>query len=107
MIAAGKLCRDCKRKDLCPSGDNTTEVDCPCCNAVGCKECDGNGWLELTSCARKQVPRDVWETLTYCEWAEKGHLPVAGGVLDQSRWFIDAWLFVANEKAKLELPKEL
>jgi len=39
--------------------------------------------------------------------ADKGHLPIGGGVLDQSAWFIEAYRFYSAdvEKAKAQAMK--
>lgn len=69
-----------------------------------CKECGGTGKLTFDSCPRSIVPRDIWEVLTYCDYMEKGMLPHAGGVLEQTRWFIDAAAFVSSENERLKPP---
>jgi hypothetical protein len=35
-------------------------------------------------------------------YADKGILPVAGGLLDQSAWFFNLWMLVDNETKKIE-----
>jgi hypothetical protein len=34
------------------------------------------------------------------DMADKGHLPINGGVLDQSAWFIEAYRYYERAKAK-------
>jgi hypothetical protein len=34
--------------------------------------------------------------------AEKGMFPVAGGLLDQSAWFIDLWSSLNSEQARID-----
>lgn len=102
LIAAGKLCRDCKAGDLCPSPEKTVEVDCPQCDGAGCRACGDVGFYELTSCARRKVPRGIWPVLKFAELMDKGLPPVAGGVLDQDAWFVAAYGFVLSEKSRLE-----
>ena len=48
------------------------------------------------------VSRDVIDLITYSDWAEIGHLPVNGGVLNQSASFLEASEFYQNEKRKIE-----
>jgi hypothetical protein len=48
------------------------------------------------------VGRDVIDLVTFSDWAEEGHLPVAGGVLDQAAGFLAASEFYQNEKRKIE-----
>ena len=33
------------------------------------------------------------------------HLPQAGGILDQSAWFIELWTTLNNEQAKIDTEK--
>lgn len=49
-----------------------------------------------------RVPREIWETITYADWLQRGTPPVAGGMLDQTKWFTDAALFVLNEFERLK-----
>jgi len=46
-------------------------------------------------------------TVEMIDMAEKGHLPIAGGVLEQSAWFIEAYRFYSAdlEKAKAQAMK--
>ena len=34
--------------------------------------------------------------------AEKGFLPIYGGLLDQSAWFLDLWAAMTNEQNKID-----
>lgn len=34
-----------------------------------------------------------------CEWAEKGHLPAPGAVLEQTQSFMDAYAYWERERA--------
>jgi hypothetical protein len=43
----------------------------------------------------------MWEAIRAASVADH-HLPKDGGIMDQSAWFIDAWIAFTNEKAKLE-----
>jgi hypothetical protein len=38
-------------------------------------------------------------------WANKVHLPLAGGVLDQDAWFMSAWSAFENDVSKIEEDK--
>lgn len=73
-------------------------IECPMCARKGCEEC-GHGTIEITETPK--IPADIWETLNYAE-AFEYHLPLAGGLLDQDRWFMDAALFVRAEHKALE-----
>jgi len=71
---------------------------CPNCEGKGCEECkDGN--IDIIDCPLKLITEDVWQVIRFAELYEKGLPPIAGGVLDQAKVFVDAAQFVMNEKA--------
>lgn len=35
-------------------------------------------------------------------YASKGHLPVAGGLLDQSAWFVDVWSTLESDQSRID-----
>lgn len=81
-------------KDLpCPAcgGDEAKAADCPACQGEGCEL--------LTRCPFDDVPAAVWECLELCEFADKGNLPVSGGVHDQTRSFLQSLRIVRADKA--------
>jgi len=55
----------------------------------------------LSECGLKYVGSEMWEAIRAASVADH-HLPKDGGIMDQSAWFIDAWIAFTNEKAKLE-----
>ena len=62
---------------------------CPMCAGTGCDRCNDLGTWELTSCASTFVSPIV-RLSRYASMAKEGSWPVAGGVLDQSEWFVAA-----------------
>lgn len=42
------------------------------------------------------------ESVRMFELADKGHLPIAGGLLDQSAWFVEAYRFYAADVDKIK-----
>lgn len=73
-------------------------MDCPACEGGGCPVCRGSGWIEVTACPLTVLPPEVWEVLDLAETFRRGLPPVAGGVLDQSAWFVAAARFVWAEQ---------
>ena len=74
---------------------------CPRCggnNGEGCDECD-HGRIEITECPLELITPDVWEAIEYAELYEKGLPPVAGGVLNQAKIFIEACRQIWAEQA--------
>ena len=55
-----------------------------------CRDCGDTGCFDLTTCPLEYVGGSLLEVLDFVELFERGLPPVAGGVLDQSRWFIEA-----------------
>jgi len=45
------------------------------------------------------ITADVWEVIMLAELFEKGLPPIAGGVLDQAKIFVDAASFIFREKS--------
>lgn len=88
-------------------------IDCPVCNgdpppeaAGGCRQCGQEGRIEITDCPHKRVPRETDELIQLCEFARHGNLPVSGGTLDQTRWFLDAYQFYLAERSRLKQAKD-
>lgn len=71
-----------------------------CATGAGCATCGGEGTIRLTSCPLETVPAEAFETVDLAGLLEKGLPPVAGGMLDQAKVFLDAARFVWNEEAR-------
>lgn len=54
--------------------------------------------MAITECPRKVVTADICELLDYVALAQKGLLPLAGGLLDQTQWFVQAVQYVWAEQ---------
>jgi hypothetical protein len=59
----------------------------------------GGNTITINVCPRLLIPDEIWTVIEFAELAEKGHWPIAGGVLDQAHWFVSAARFVWNEIA--------
>ena len=94
LIRCGQLCREC-RGDECRSIGRGNRIECPTCHGRGCELCD-NGHITTTECLQK-IAAPVSDAMMMIDLAEKGHLPVAGGVLDQSQWFMEAYRFYQTD----------
>jgi hypothetical protein len=55
----------------------------------------------------QQQAAGIDRTIAMIDMAERGHLPVGGGVLDQAAWFIEAHRFYSAdiEQGKAEIRK--
>jgi hypothetical protein len=70
-------------------------IECPNCYGKGCDLCD-NGNITMTECPQK-VANHAFKALPFFDMASKGHLPVAGGVYDQSKWFVEAYRLYTSD----------
>ena len=71
---------------------------CTGCEGAGCEECEERGSITIMGCPLDVITGDVWEIIALTELFEKGLPPVAGGVLDQAKCFIDAARFIFSEQ---------
>lgn len=111
-MRCGELCKSCGgscHDEL--TAELYAEIGCEECDETGldaekkpCQTCDGRGAWRLTSCPRKFVSEltRAANLLTLCE---KGHLPIGGGLLDQSNWFMAFWQMFASETNRIDNEK--
>jgi NADPH-dependent 7-cyano-7-deazaguanine reductase QueF-like protein len=72
-------------------------------NSYSCNECGGSGVFEITQCPIEWIEDWVWQMIELSELYEKGLPPVAGGVLDQSAYFVKFAKAVMDESAQYKL----
>lgn len=104
MIRRGAVCRNCtagKCRNK-PSPQQPMQVDCPRCEREGCPACDERGYFELTDCPKTMVGKDAAAFIRFAELWKQGRMPVAGAVLDQSAWFIDAVTTYDDDTQRIE-----
>lgn len=83
-------------------------MECVSCEGSGtigseqCDECNGTGFITLTQCPRKLVGNELVEDINLASYAEKGHLPESGGMLDQEAWFVSLWGTLAADEQTIE-----
>lgn len=63
-------------------------IACLSCNEAGCDDCDGRGYVDLTECPKQMIDRKTLRAIRMADLMREGLPPVAGGVLDQSAWFV-------------------
>jgi hypothetical protein len=63
------------------------EIECPECGGEGCEHCK-DGWFEVTECPTKYIGQELIQDI-HVIGATDTHLPVAGGLLDQSAWWFE------------------
>jgi hypothetical protein len=85
------------------------EIECIECEGTtkgfdgnDCEECKGTGFFKLEQCPRTFVGRAMTEEINMASWAQKGHLPEHGGMLDQPAWFVDMWGCLDQDQNRIE-----
>lgn len=76
------------------------EIECPLCGGVGCTHCE-DGSVAIDGCPN-QYCREMVTPIRLIEHYRKGMPPVAGGVLDQSAWFLEAAETLEHDEALLK-----
>jgi hypothetical protein len=86
-----------------PTEAMPAELQCVQCNGMDdhCKSCDGTGTFPLTDCPWQFIDKATIEATKYVSAAEH-HLPLSGGMLDQTQSFVDCLDWLTNEKNKWE-----
>lgn len=74
-----------------------TEID-----GEPCPACDGNGWFEMDQCPRRFVGQEITEAINTASMCGNGTLPIAGGLMDQSAWFLSVWQELRNEETRID-----
>lgn len=102
MIRQGKLCRSCTSKQCKDLGTDREpiEIECPLCDGDGCDECE-EGYLKIPDCPNRFC-KELIPAVNMIELFEKGLPPIAGGVLDQSAWFIECVRTFQSEEASVK-----
>ena len=62
-----------------------------------CGACKGTGCFTLTACPKQSINRQTHEFMRFVRLSEH-HLPLSGGLLDQTQSFISALDWTTNEK---------
>lgn len=97
--ACGGTCKDE------PSAEMPVEIACPGCNEAGCESCGDTGYFNLTECPQRYVGGELTEAINMAGMCGGGLWPVAGGLLDQSAWFVDLWQQLQSEQNKIDQMK--
>ena len=71
-----------------PTETSSVEIACPTCNETGCNDCGESGYVKITDCPKRCIEPSLLRAIRLADLMKQGLPPVAGGVLDQSAWFI-------------------
>jgi hypothetical protein len=101
LLRCGELCKSCSgRCQEIVSEQQPAEIECPACSGHGCDECK-NGWFELTQCPSKFIGQELISDIQVVT-ASEHHLPVAGGLLDQSAWWFELRQLLKAEENRVQ-----
>ena len=84
--------------------DQPAEIQCPVCEGDGCEHCSG-GWFEVTQCPSKYIGAELIDDIRIVTTSEQ-HLPVAGGLLDQSAWWFELRQSLQAEERRIQDEKD-
>lgn len=79
-------------------------MPCPDCNGSGCPQCE-EGVFYLTQCPNKFVGQELSQFFPLVDLFFEGIPPVAGGTLDQTKYFFDFATLVRSEDNQLQAAK--
>ena len=77
-------------------------IACPACNEAGCDDCGETGYVELTTCPKQCIEPSLLRAIRMADLMKQGLPPVAGGVLDQSAWFVSFYECFRSEENRAE-----
>lgn len=83
MIRCGELCRTCR--GTCTEDNKRVSVACPVCDGSGCDACDGG---DFEPGCPYEFLRGYYSVIEMAGMTTDGMLPVSGGVMNQSAWFM-------------------
>ena len=98
MVRCGELCKGCKDRCNKIHEGGAIAIQCPQCGSDGCDDCE-DGMFHVRECPKEYVG-DLAAAINLVSLAEHA-LPVAGGLLDQSAWFVSLWQTLDSEMAKI------
>lgn len=75
------------------------EMECPACGGEGCEHCE-NGWYTVTQCPSKYIGQELISDISIVS-ASENHLPVSGGLLDQSAWWFELRQLLRSEEHRI------
>ena len=81
--------------------EQPAEIECPACGGFGgdCEHCK-DGYFELTECPSKFIGQELIQDIRVIG-ASEHHLPVAGGLLDQSAWWFELRSLLKSEENQI------
>ena len=84
------------------------QIGCPTCDermvidGEDCPACNGFGYFTLDKPPIDFVGWELMDAIRIIGLCGDGVLPIAGGLLDQSAWFVDVWQLLRSDEAKFQ-----
>jgi hypothetical protein len=75
------------------------DIECPSCYGSGCDECSDSGQVRVEGCPQDEC-RSMIDTIELIDLFHNGLPPIAGGVVDQSAWFVAAARTLKQEEMR-------
>ena len=93
----GELCKSCvgKCRNIV-SAEHPAEIECPECGGEGCDGCQ-DGVFVVTECPSMFIGQELISDIQIVT-ASEHHLPVDGGLLDQSAWWFELKNLLKSEE---------
>ena len=111
MVRCGELCKSCVgrcRELITP--EQPAEIECPVCGGEGgnkineewikCQHCE-DGYFTVPQCPTKFIGDELIYDIHIIGSTDQ-HLPVAGGLLDQSAWWFELRSILKSEEHKVQ-----
>lgn len=58
--------------------------------------------MQIEGCPKRYIGREITEAVNVASLCGNGTLPIAGGLMDQSAWFVSMWQTLESDTAKIE-----
>jgi hypothetical protein len=81
------------------SKEFSAEIECAECGGSGCEHCS-EGWYMIDQCPSKYIGQELISDIQIVAASEQ-HLPVSGGLLDQSAWWFELRQLLRSEEHRI------
>jgi hypothetical protein len=75
------------------------EIECPECGGETCEHCV-EGWYTVDECPSRYIGQELISDIQIVS-ASDHHLPVSGGLLDQSAWWFELRQLLRSEEHRI------
>lgn len=83
------------------TAEQVAEIECVACGGAGCDHCT-QGYFVLSECPQEYIGAEIIGDINIVAACENGVLPVAGGLLDQSQYYLELSNAMKSEMALIE-----